>query len=58
MSLKIYAPLLTFATKHGRYLRKMDKRKRSDASGSAGRKQLYVSVHVQDLVYKEEDLEE
>jgi hypothetical protein len=25
-SLKIYAPLLTFATKHGRYLRKMDKR--------------------------------
>ena len=26
MSLKIYAPLLTFATKHGRYLRKMDKR--------------------------------
>ena len=23
---KIYAPLLTFATKHGRYLRKMDKR--------------------------------
>ena len=27
MSLKIYAPLLTFATKHGRYLRKMDKRR-------------------------------
>ena len=26
MSLKIYAPLLTFAIKHGRYLRKMDKR--------------------------------
>ncbi len=26
MSLKIYAPLLTFATKHGRYLRNMDKR--------------------------------
>ena len=26
MSLKIYAPLLTFATKLGRYLRKMDKR--------------------------------
>ena len=26
MSLKIYAPLLTFATKHRRYLRKMDKR--------------------------------
>ena len=26
MSLKIYAPLITFATKHGRYLRKMDKR--------------------------------
>ena len=26
MSLKIFAPLLTFATKHGRYLRKMDKR--------------------------------
>ena len=26
MSLKIYDPLLTFATKHGRYLRKMDKR--------------------------------
>ena len=28
----------------------MSNRKRSDASGSAGRKQLYVSVHVQDLV--------
>ena len=26
MSLKIYAPLLTFATKHGRYLRKVDKK--------------------------------
>ena len=26
MSLKIFSPLLTFATKHGRYLRKMDKR--------------------------------
>ena len=25
MSLKIYAPLLTFATKHGRYLRNKDK---------------------------------